>query len=577
MQGWYRSILLKMKNFLQYSTSLLFRRQSSILSAALIMMVLMLASRVLGLIRNRVLAGNFGAGSELDIYNAAFVLPDFLANILITGALSVAFIPVFTTLVTEKKEKQAWEMASTLINASLLIYLFLALVIFFFAPFFTQFLVFGYSPAQQAEVASITRLLVLSELFLIIGAFLTSVLQSYHRFIVSAFAPVVYNLGIIFGIVYLAPIQIGGVPLGIYGVVMGVIIGAFFHFLVQLPIVRGLGFQYRFSLNIKNNAVFKVAKLSLPRALGVGLAQVEWVVSVFLASFLAIGSVTILKFSSDLQNFPIGLFGVTIATASLPTLSTEWALDKVKDFKITFLASLHQILYLALPLSTILVVLRIPVVRLALGSGRFDWNDTVLTANTLSIFAVGVFAQACYLLVARAFYAMHDTATPLKISTLSLLIHILLSSLLIFVFKGANISYLAMSTTITSILAFVLGLSILGMRIGGFDKQDLYLPALKIFVASFVMGVVLYLPLHVRFYDQYLIDYIIDTTRTFNLLMLTIGVGLIGVMVYLLLTWWFKSNELYTFLKIFDRLRGWQKGFKVQEQIDSSAKETTTG
>jgi putative peptidoglycan lipid II flippase len=556
------------KNLLKSSTHLFFRRQTSILSAALIMMVLMLFSRVLGLIRNWVLAGRFGAGNELDIYNAAFVLPDLLANILITGALSVAFIPVFTTLIADKKEKEAWEMGSTLINASVFIYLVLSVVFIIFAPQLSRLLVPGFTTAQQDEVANITRLLVFAELFLICGSFLTSVLQSYHRFIVSAMAPVVYNLGIILGIIWLSPY------FGIYGVVMGVIIGAIMHFLIQLPIARGLGYRYRFVLNLTDWSVLKVARLSLPRAIGVGLAQLEWVVSVFLASFSIAGSVTVLKFASDLQNFPIGLFGMAIATASLPTLSSEWATNNLKDFKQTFLSSLHQILYLAVPMSVILMVLRIPVVRLALGSsGKFTWEDTVLTAVTLSFFAVGVFGAASYLLVARAFYAMHDTLTPLRVSVISLLLHILISTFFVsFVPFEMRVIFIAISTSITSIVAFLLSLFILSRRVGGFGTSELYLPALKIFVASVVMGVVLYLPLHVRFYDRYVIDYIIDTTRTLNLLALTLAVGFTGLVVYLLLTWWFRSEELKTFLKMLDKLRGWQKAFRVGEQIDGEEK-----
>lgn len=517
--------------------------------------------------RNWVLAGSFGAGNELDIYNAAFVLPDLLANILITGALSVAFIPVFTTLITDHKEKQAWEMASTLINAAIFIYLVMSVVFIIFAPFFASLLVPGFTSAQQTEVSNLIRLLVFAEFFLIIGSFLTSVLQSFHRFIVSAMAPVVYNLGIILGIVWLSP------RLGIYGVVVGVIFGAMLHLLIQLPIVRGLGFKYQYVLNLADWSVLKVARLSLPRAAGVGLAQLEWVVSVFLASFLVTGSVTVLKFASDLQNFPIGLFGVTIATASLPTLSSEWATKNLTHFKATFLASLHQILYLAVPMSVILMVLRIPVVRLALGSsGKFTWEDTVLTAVTLSFFALGVFAQAGYLLVARAFYAMHDTITPLRLSIISLLLHILISTFFIFVLEVEfKVSFLAISSTITSTVAFLLALFILSQRVGGFETNHLYLPPLKIFVASAVMGLVLYLPLHVRFYDRYLIDYIIDTTRTLNLFFLTVGVGFIGLVVYLLLTWWFKSEELKTFLKLLNKLRGWQKAFRLEESIDSSS------
>src|SRR3989304_2741895 len=401
--------------FLRESSSLLFRQQTSILSAALIMMVLVLASRFLGLWRNWFLARYFGASGTLDAFNTAFVIPDLLANVLITGALSVAFIPIFTAYIQGKKTKESEILASTILNLSLTAYFVVGVVIFLFPLQINNFLGLSLDPPFDQQAADLMRIIVFGELFLVIGSFFTSVLQSYRRFLIAAVAPVVYNLGIIFGIVVLSR------SFGILGVGLGVVIGALFHLSVQFFALNKLGFNYRPAFKLKDPDVLKILKLSLPRALGVGVGQLEIVINVILASSLAVGSIAVLKFASDLQNLPIGLFGLTIAAASLPTLSAEWAGGKAEDFKKTFLASLWQLLYLAVPLSVLLAVLRIPVVRLAVGSGLFDWPATVATATTLSWFALGVFAQAGFLLVTRAFYAMHDTITPLKVAIVSLL------------------------------------------------------------------------------------------------------------------------------------------------------------
>ncbi|MCL5411682.1 MAG: murein biosynthesis integral membrane protein MurJ [Patescibacteria group bacterium] len=547
------------KSFFKNSTSILFRRQTTILSAAAILMVLVLASRILGLIRNRILAGYFGAGPELDIYNASFVLPDLITNLLITGALSVAFIPIFTSFLVEKKEKEAWEMSSSLINFSLVFFSFAAVLIFIFANSLTQVIVPGYTVAQQAQVAELTRFLVFAELLLILGNFFTSILQSFNHFVITALAPVMYNLGIIAGILWLTPL------FGVKGVAFGVILGALLHLIIQVPLAKSLGFNYRLAFDHKNVGVRRVAKLSLPRVVGVGLGQFEWVVSIFLASLLTTGSVTILKFSFDLQNFPIGLFGVTIATAALPTLSVEWANKKAEEFKETFLSSLHQIMYLAVPMSVILIVLRIPVTRLILGSGKFDWSDTVHTATTLSFFALGIFAQASFLIVARAFYAMHDTLTPVKVAFGSLLLHILLS--IFFVNQFGYVAYLALASSFAGIFSFLALLYLLNKKIGGFDRKRLVLPAVKTFLASVVMGISIYIP--VKLLDTF----IIDTTRTVNLVILVGFVTLLGLSLYLLVTWWLKSEELAIFTRLIVRLKDWRKilaPVEAAEKVDSS-------
>lgn len=526
------------------------------------MMFLMLASRILGLVRNWFLASSFGIGSELDAYNAGFVLPDLIAVVLINGALTVALIPVFTTYLTQKSKKEAWSMASSVLNLSLAVYLLFAVVIFFFPTQLNGIFVPGLDVAATEKAASLTRIIVLAEIFLLVGAFLTAALQSYHRFIAPALAPVAYNLGIIFGIIFLSP------TFGIMGVGYGVVVGAFFHSLLQVLIIRRIGFGYLFHFDIKDPGLKRVIKLAIPRSIGIGLAQLEWTVSIFLASLLAAGSISVLRFSIDLQNLPIALFGATIAIASFPTFSYEWAGNKLDQFKATFLTSLHQILYLAVPVSVLFITLRIPIVRLTLGSGLFDWSATVATATTLSFFTIGVFAQAGFVLIARAFYAMHDSVTPLKIALLSLLIHAGVGYFFI-VIMSLPIWYLGLTSSISGIFSFVVLLFILDRKLGGFDRKKLFLPAIKIVSAATVMAIVLYVPLHFRFEDKYVIDLIIDTTRALNLLFLTSFVAILGFAVYVALTWWFKSEELRSYLSFLPNIRKLTKNLTVEEAVDT--------
>ncbi len=558
------------KKFLEKSRSLLFRRQSTILSAAMIMMSLVLASRFLGLWRNWFLARYFGAHGTLDAFNVAFVVPDLLANVLITGALSVAFIPIFMNLLHEGKDEESEILSSSVLNLALIIYAIVGAIVFVFPYQINSLIAPGLPAATAAQAAVLTRVIIFGEFFLVIGIFFTSLLQSYHRFLISALAPIVYNLGIIFGIVFLSR------SMGILGVGIGVVIGALLHVLVQLVVLNWLGYHYRSILSLKNTSVQRVLKLSLPRAIGAGVGQLEWVVSVILASTLVSGSVAILKFSYDLQNVPIGVVGLSIATAALPTLSAEWNKDKYHDFKKTFLNSLFQLLYLAIPLSVILAVLRIPVVRLVLGSGLFDWSATVATAYTTSLFAIGVFAQAGFLLVTRAFYAMHDTTTPLKVAIAGLTFHALISAYFIFILAGqlswqvSPVAYLGLATSLSGAFSFFILLFLLGKRLGGFKQEEIVMPFVKILVPALVMGLFLYIPLHLKIDHKFIIDYIIDTTRTLNLLVLTSLVALFGAVVYLAVSWWLGSEELYSFIKMLPDFRKIARLVDFEEPVDTT-------
>ncbi len=552
---------------LNKGSSIFFKRQSTILSAAVIMMLLMLVSRFLGLWRNWFLARYFGASGTLDAFNTAFVVPDLLANVLITGALSVAFIPIFTTYINKKQKNEANELASSILNLALIVYVLVAVLVFLFPSEFNRLIAPGLPDKFREQADNLTRLIVFGEFFLVIGSFFTSVLQSYHRFIITALAPIFYNLGIILGIVIFSRF------FGIFGVGLGVVLGSLFHLFTQFFVLGNLGFEYKTVLKLKDKDVIRILKLSLPRAIGVGVGQLEWVVSVIIASTLSTGSLAILKFSSDLQNLPLGLFGLTIATAALPTLSLEWSEGKKEEFKRIFLASLFQLLFLVVPACVLLIVLRIPIVRLVLGSGLFDWNATVATAMTMSLFALGVFAQAGFLLVTRSYYAMHDTVTPLKVAAAGLVFHIFVSYYLVYNFglkTNFPVAYLGLATSLSGAFSFFILLFILNKRVGGFGWKRIVYPVVKILVPAMIMAIMLYLPLHYRYNNEFLIDYIIDTKRALNLLFLTGFVATCGLVVYFLTSWWLRSEELQSFVKMIPSLRKVANMLNFEEPVDST-------
>src|SRR3989344_2548725 len=353
--------------------SILYSRQTTILSGAAIIATTLMFSKVLGLIRDRLLAHVFSP-DKIDIFWAAFRLPDLIFQIVILGALSVAFIPVFTEYFETSGKEEAFEMARSVLNVFLGIFILATILIYFLAqPIISNFIAPGFTLDKQLQVISLTRVILFGQVILVLGSFFIGILQSFQRFVIPSLSPVFYNLGIIIGIVFLSK------SFGIMGAAYGVVLGALLHALVQLPILWSLGFRFKFPLKFFHPGVREIIKLMSVRTLGLAAEQINETVGVALASLASIGSVTYLTFAQHLQVVPIGLFGATLAQAALPVLSAERARGRIEEFKITLLTTMHQILFLALPATAILIVIRIPVVRLIFGASQFDWEATVLT------------------------------------------------------------------------------------------------------------------------------------------------------------------------------------------------------
>lgn len=544
-----------MKNFLRNGRLIFSRKQANILSAATVIMVAVAMSRLLGLFRDRLLAGTFFGGREwqLDVYFAAFRIPDMIFQLLVLGALSAAFIPVFSRYL-EKKEGEAYYLSSSVINFLLIFFILLSTLVFIFAEPLVRIIAPAFDPVEMSLMVNLTRIMLLAQLFFCFSNFLTGVIQSHQRFLVPALSPVAYNLGIIFGIVVLSR------WLGIYGPTVGVVLGAFLHLIIQLPLALKLGFRYSFVFDWHHPGVRQVARLMLPRTLALAVNQIELTVAVFLATSLAAGSLSIFYFAQHLMNLPIGLFGITIGQAALPTLSRESREEGFEKFKKTFLSSFNQILYLALPASAILLVLRIPAVRIVFGAASFPWRATLLTSRVLAIFSISIFAQAVIQLLVRGFYALHDTRTPFWIGALAVLTNVSLSFLFIFRLN-LGILGLAWATTLASFLQLGLLLIFLNRAIGGFDKKEFFIPPIKMGVATILTAVALWVPM--RFLDKF----ILDTTRTINLVILTIIATLSGMMVYFFLSYVLKIAELKLFVSLVKRLGRWQEVLKSSEEL----------
>ncbi len=515
-------------------------------------MATLMLSKVLGLVRDRLLADVF-LPDQIDIFWAAFRLPDLIFQIIILGALSVAFIPVFTEHLEDKGKENAFEMAGAILNVFLAIFIAATILIYFFAqPIIANFIAPGFSASRQLQVVELTRVILFGQIILVVGSFFIGISQSFQRFIIPSLAPVFYNLGIILGIVFLSK------DFGVMGAAYGVIIGAFFHAAVQLPMVWSMGFRFKFPPKFFHPGVKEIMKLMSVRTIGLAAEQINETVGVALATLVSIGSVTFLTFAQHLQVVPIGLFGATLAQAALPVLSSEKAHGKIEEFKVTILTTMHQILFLTLPAAAILIVIRIPVVRLVFGASRFNWEATVLTGATLAFLSIGLAAQAISLLLILGFYALKDTKTPVIVSLIVVVLNIVLSVYLIVVLKF-DVWSIGLANSISAVVSAVLLFWMLHFKVGKFDLKTVLFPLLKMLMATVVMGVALYVP--IKLLDQV----IFDTTRTVNLLVLTGLSFAFALSVYFVLVWFLKVKELETYIELFKRFGKFQSKLKSKE------------
>lgn len=523
--------------------ALINKTQKTILSAASILAVASGINAILGFVKGRLLATFFGDSAQLAVFYTADRIPDFMYSVLVVGALSTVFIPVFTSLY-KKNKSRAWETASSLINITVAFFVVFSVLVFIFAPAVMRVLSLGkFGLTEIALGAKLMRIMLAAQLMLVVSSFLTSILQSFKYFLVPALAPIFYNLGFIVGTILLSR------NLGIFGPAVGVVIGALLHLLIQIPMMRKVNFRFSpFSLILHRNGTREIFDLVPSRIGSVMINNLIITVNNSLAILISTSAVVHLKFANQLQFFPVNLFGFSIAHASLPTLAEESEEANLGKFKRTFITSFHQMMFLVLPASVILLVLRVPVVRIVYGAATFPWEATVKTAYALAFFSLSIFAQGGIYLITRSFYALKDTRTPVRISALTLIINIALSLYFVRMLSWGVWS-IAFSFSITSILTFLLMMAYLIKKVGGIDYGELIVPFTKISYSALIMGLALYLPL--KLLDQF----VFDTTRVIPLLLLTGIATIAGSATYLIITWLFRVEEIELFYKLLRKLK----------------------
>lgn len=390
---------------------LVYKEVSGLHQAAYVLAVFAFGSQLLALVRDRILASQFGADATLDVYYAAFRIPDLLF-VLFASMLSVyVLLPYVASYAERGVPRQSQALLGQLMTLFLIVYTLAAGLIAVFAPQLLAWLYPGI--ADQALLVAVTQVLLLQPVLLGLSSLCGVVTQYHSRFVLHAISPLVYNVGIIFGILVLYP------QLELLGVAAGVVLGALAHLAVQWPLVRQSQFRFRPEFRFNWSQLRDVLLTALPRAFTLSLNQLTLLVLVSLGTAMAVGSVAVFQFAFNLQSVPLAIIGVSYSVAAFPTLAKLYAGNSLEKFQQHIIIALRHIIFWSVPVIALCVILRAQLVRVILGAGAFDWEDTRLTAAVFAILIVSLVAHGINLLLIRALYAGGDTKTPLLVSVVS--------------------------------------------------------------------------------------------------------------------------------------------------------------
>jgi putative peptidoglycan lipid II flippase len=452
-----------------------------IAAAAAIVMAAYVSSRLSGLLRDIAVSYRFGTGRELDAYLAANRVPDLVFQIVAGAAVASAFIPVYSSYLAREDRAGAAEMVDNLFTISVVGLLPIVLVVMLLAPWIMRLMVPGYPPEYQQLAANLSRIVLFAPIFFTVGCFCTSVLNAHGRFLLAALAPTSYNLGIIAGAVVFSR------WLGIYGLAVGALVGSILFLLVQLPGLRFVGVGFRPRLNLAHAGVRGVGKLMGPRAVGLAVTQINFVVTLYLASGIA-GGVAALNYAWILTMLPLGVFAMAISTAVFPSLAAQGASENHDELRDTLQHALQFILFLTIPASVGLIALSPEIVRVIFQRGEFTAVSTAMTADALRFYALGLLGMASVEIVTRAFYALRDTATPVKIAALGMLLNLTFGLILV---RLMGLSGLALATAAASTIEAIVLFAVGERRLTGLSPKSLVGPALKNVGAAVAMGLVI--------------------------------------------------------------------------------------
>lgn len=552
--------------------NIFYKEYGSINQAAILIGFFTLLSQILGLVRDRSLAHVIGPSSDLDIYYSAFRIPDFM-YVTVASLVSITVLVPFLIKKLDQEEdgkKQAKKFLSDVFSIFMLLIIVVSIVLYILLPYIAHYITPGFNSDEQIKMIQVSRIMLLSPIFMGISNLFGSVTQLFRKFLVYALCPVMYNLGIIIGVLVFYPM------FGVNGLAIGVVIGAFLHLSIQIPVMIKDGMMPRLSFFVDFGQVKKVFALSLPRTLGLALNHIALIAIVAQASMIKEGSISIFNLSLALQSVPLGIIGASYSVAAFPTLAKLFSKQNYESFLEHIGTAARQIIFWSLPVAFLFIVLRAQIVRVILGSGSFSWADTRLTAAALALFVVSLVSQSMILLFTRGFYAAGKTTRPLVVNFVTAGFIIVFSYLLLWCFntfpifqyfieslfrvnniKGTAILMLPLAYSLGTMINFFL-LWILFKK--DFLKENSYSfmnkTLFQSFLASFFIGYTAYLLLEIG-------AKIFDLNTFFGVLAQGLLAGIGGVIVGIGVLLLIKNQEIKEIIKAL-KTKFWKTNVLVQ-------------
>jgi putative peptidoglycan lipid II flippase len=531
------------------------KESGSINQAALLLGSLTLLSQILALFRDRSIAHFIGPSASLDAYYAAFRIPD-LIFICVASLVSITVIIPFLVakMDGDKVTEEAKKYLNDIFTVFFILMIFVSALVFLMMPKLVSLITPGFNSFHQEQVITLSRIMLLSPILMGLSNLFGTVTQLFRRFFIYSLSPILYNLGIIVGVIFLYPI------FGIKGLAFGVVIGALMHFSIQALASHSCGFTPKFSFSVDFKNIKTTALTSLPRTMGLAFNSMAIIFIIALASYLKSGSISVFNFSFTLQSVPLNIIGISYAVAAFPALAKYFSSGKKDEFKNHLKSAGRAIVFWSLPVIFLFIVLRAQIVRVILGSGSFSWDDTRLVAASLAIFSVSILAQGMIALLSRSYYAIGNTRRPLTINLFSSLLIIILSYVFINIFKsmpifryfiesmlkvndipGTEVLMLPLAYSVGTICNFILQWI--------FVKKD-FLPnesfITKTFFqslgASFFLGLVSYLSLNI-------LSPIFGTTTFWGIFFQGFLSGILGIMAAIFVLYLLKNEELNDLIK----------------------------
>ncbi len=542
--------------------------------AALLLGGFTFLSQILGLLRDRSLAHFVGAGPVLDVYYAAFRIPDFLYISIASLASITVLMPFLMERINKDRSmKKARSFLNNIFSAYAMFMAVASILIAILMPKLVNYIAPGFSQSQLTSLITMSRIMLLSPIFIGLSNLLGSVTQLLKKFLVFSLSPVFYNIGIILGIIFLFPY------FGVYGLALGVIVGAVFHFLIQAIVVYKNNFFPKFTLNINWKEIGQVVKLSAPRTLTLSCNSLAFLVLISIASTLKSGSISLFTFAYNLQSVPVGIVGTSYSVAAFPTLVRSFSQRNLRDFIKQLTVAARQIIFWSLPITGLLIVLRAQIVRVILGTGHFSWMDTRLTAASVALFVISLVSQGLVLLLVRGYYAAGNTKKPFITNVSSSVLVIVLAKFFLYLFN----TYPEIITHIESFLrvkdvpgtimlalplAYALGSIVNLVFIWVLFKKDflknkkigIFKTTMDSLLSALTMSSTAYVFLNI-------FDKVFDLTTGWGVFMQGLLSGLIGIIGGISVLYLVKNEEFFNIIKAL-RNKFWKKKDVLAPELD---------